>query len=252
MRIIPVLDLLNGIVVRGVAGERDRYRPVESVLTDSAEPLVVAAALRDAYGFEELYVADLDGILNRRPNLDVVRNLREAGFRCHVDAGVRSLTDARMLVESGSESVIVCLETEPKRVLLQRLLAAFGAERLIFSLDLKSGRPQGSLDGVGQNDALNIARRVREYGFRRLIVLDLAAVGVDGGPATIELCGRLRRDPANLEIITGGGVRSLADLDDLEAAGVDAVLMASALHAAKFTRDSLRAYEQRSRPERGI
>lgn len=244
MRIIPVLDLLNGIVVRGVAGARHRYRAVESVLTDSAEPIAVATALRDAYGFGEFYVADLDGILNRRPNLDSVRNLREADFHCHVDAGVRSLNEAQTLFESGAESVIVCLETNPKGALLQQLLTEFGAERLIFGLDLKSGLPQGSLDDVSPKDVLKIARRVQEYGFRRMIVLDLAAVGVDEGPVTIELCRRLRNESAGLEIITGGGVRSGADLGALETAGADAILMASALHAGKFSPDSLTAYKR--------
>ena len=44
-RLIPVLDLMNGKVVRAVGGRRDEYRPVVSTLTPSTEPVEVAMAL---------------------------------------------------------------------------------------------------------------------------------------------------------------------------------------------------------------
>ncbi|MFO0865589.1 MAG: HisA/HisF-related TIM barrel protein [Gemmataceae bacterium] len=69
MRIIPVLDLLHGQVVRGIAGQRDHYRPIVSRWTTSADPLTVAQSLRDAFGLTHFYVADLDAILQRKPNL---------------------------------------------------------------------------------------------------------------------------------------------------------------------------------------
>jgi len=80
LQILPVLDLLNGIVVRGVGGRRDEYRPVKSVLTDSAKPLDVARAFRDRLELTTLYVADLDGILHQQPNETVFRQLATDGF----------------------------------------------------------------------------------------------------------------------------------------------------------------------------
>ena len=73
MQLIPVLDLLNGVVVRGVAGRRDEYRPIQSGLTDSVEAREMARAIRGAYGFNAFYVADLDAILRGQPNLGVYR-----------------------------------------------------------------------------------------------------------------------------------------------------------------------------------
>src|SRR5262245_46812912 len=80
MRIIPVLDLLNGVVVRGVAGERSNYRPVVSRLVDQPEPLAVARAFRAQLGLGLLYVADLDAILHDRPSRDLYRRLAADGF----------------------------------------------------------------------------------------------------------------------------------------------------------------------------
>ena len=62
MRLIPVMDLKDGLVVHAVRGERQRYQPVKSVLCPTAQPLDVALAFRDQLGLSELYIADLDAI----------------------------------------------------------------------------------------------------------------------------------------------------------------------------------------------
>ena len=69
MGILPVLDLKQGLVVHGVAGRRDEYQPIVSRLTNSARPLDVAKALREHFGFDQLYLADLDAIRGLPPAL---------------------------------------------------------------------------------------------------------------------------------------------------------------------------------------
>jgi phosphoribosylformimino-5-aminoimidazole carboxamide ribotide isomerase len=63
--------------------------------------------------------------------------------------------------------------------------------------------------------------------------LDLKS-GRSGVP-TLELCRAVRELSPDVEIITGGGVRGIADLEALERAGVDGVLIASALHDGSLT-----------------
>ncbi len=65
MQVIPVLDLLDGHAVRAVRGERTRYRPIESSLCATSEPLAVAHALLAATGARTLYIADLGAILQQ-------------------------------------------------------------------------------------------------------------------------------------------------------------------------------------------
>ena len=91
MLVIPVLDLLNGVVVRGVGGRRDEYRPVQSVLTSSVLPRDVAQAFQKRLGLTTLYVADLDALLHQQPNADVCQQLASDGFELWIDAGVRSV-----------------------------------------------------------------------------------------------------------------------------------------------------------------
>ena len=52
MQVLPVIDLLQGVVVRGVAGRRETYRPIESQICASPAPLTGTASA--AAGDEEL------------------------------------------------------------------------------------------------------------------------------------------------------------------------------------------------------
>ena len=229
-QILPVLDLLNGIVVRGVGGRRDEYRPVESVLTDSAKPLDVARAFRERLGLTTLYVADLDGILRQQPNEPVFRLLANDGFELWIDGGLRSFDDAGRLLNAGAAKVIVGLETLSDVRLLSTLMGEFGAERIVFSLDLKSGQPLLGAAHWPDATPLGIARSAIGLGVTQLIVLDLASVGEQRGPSTLDLCAAIRQLAPTIRLITGGGVRNAADLAPLQAAGIDGVLLATALH----------------------
>ena len=55
MRVIGVIDLLNGRAVRACAGRRDRYPPI-------GDPVDLARRYVEHYRLLELYVADLDAI----------------------------------------------------------------------------------------------------------------------------------------------------------------------------------------------
>jgi phosphoribosylformimino-5-aminoimidazole carboxamide ribotide isomerase len=247
MRIVPVLDLQRGRVVRGAGGRRDTYRPVASRLTDSAEPLAVARAFRERFGLTELYLADLDAIAGERPALATIALLRADGFRLWVDAGLRVSDDARALASAGVEGLVAGLETLTGLNELHRLCAEHGSERIVFSLDLKEGRPFGNRSVWGA-DVWDIAARALACGVRRLIVLDLARVGTAAGAGTEELCSRLVVAYPGVEVTAGGGVRGVQDLRRLRQLGVRGVLVASALHDGRLSREELEVERGMSGP----
>src|SRR4051812_35568829 len=88
MRILPVLDLKGGAVVRGIAGRRSEYRPIESRLCGDASVRGVAGALKTTFGFDECYVADLDAIGGAEPAWALYDAARSEGFRLWIDAGI--------------------------------------------------------------------------------------------------------------------------------------------------------------------
>jgi len=235
MQIIPVLDLLDGHVVRGVGGQRETYRPIESDLVAGANPLEIATAFRDQFGLSRLYVADLNAIQNQALDVATITALVEAGFDLMVDAGLTDHQGAGQLLDLGATSVIAGLETlygpEALAVLCQR----HGSERIMFSLDLQAGQPLTPTSNWGHCDAASLAAQAVTCGAQRMIVLDLSGVGTNCGVGTLELCGQLRRRYPELELITGGGVRGVDDLLTLRDQGLDGVLVASALHDGTLT-----------------
>lgn len=234
MRIIPVLDVMAGQVVRGVAGRRSEYRPIVSQLTSSSQPLDVAQAFRTHFGLTELYVADLDAIAGAAPAWPLYAELRAHGFRLWVDAGVRDRERSARLADHGIEGIVVGLETVSGPETLATLCQEFGGDRILFSLDLKGGQPLGAVSAWRASDAWGIAMQAVELGVRRLIVLDLERVGVGSGAGTEELCRRIAESHPHLELVAGGGVRDRHDLERLQQCGVRAVLLASALHDGRI------------------
>jgi phosphoribosylformimino-5-aminoimidazole carboxamide ribotide isomerase len=235
MRIIPVIDIQDSRVVRGVAGQRDQYQPIESRITESVEPLAVANAFRDSFGLSTLYVADLDAILRAEPNFEIYQRLKDDGFDLLIDAGLRNAFDAEATLMAGAKQIIAALETWPSLSMLEMLIHKIGSERVIFSLDVKAGRALRTLDDMRNDDPIEIGCAAIESGVRELIVLDLASVGVASGPTTLGICESLTDFAPKLKLITGGGVRSVNDLMTLRHAGIEGVLVASALHDGSIT-----------------
>lgn len=234
MQILPVIDLLGGQVVRGVGGRRSEYKPIVSQLTKSTAPVDVALAFREHFGFDSLYLADLDAIAGKAAALPLYAILTGHGFRLWVDAGLRRADDATALLEHGVDTVIAGLETIAGPSALAGLVEHITPARVVFSLDLKNGRPLVNWSAWGTPLPFEIAQKAIALGVSRILVLDLAQVGVGAGVGTEALCRRLRSF-VTIELAAGGGVRGKEDVASMRATGVDWLLVASALHDGRLT-----------------
>jgi phosphoribosylformimino-5-aminoimidazole carboxamide ribotide isomerase len=229
---------MGGVVMRGVGGRRQEYRPVVSRWTLSSAPLDIARAFRKQFELSELYLADLDAIAGASPALTLYEALRREGFPLWVDAGVRDAAMARALALTGVEGIVIGLETVRGPGELARACRDLG-ERVVFSLDLKGGEPLGDTSSWQAREAEGIAEQSISAGARRILVLDLARVGEAEGPGTEELCAALAAKYPAVELAAGGGVRDIADLRRLRACGVRTALVASALHDGALRREEL-------------
>jgi phosphoribosylformimino-5-aminoimidazole carboxamide ribotide isomerase len=250
MRVIPVIDLMNGQVVRAVAGKRSEYKPIQSQIAIDAQPATVARALLERFGFETVYVADLDAIQGRSPNVTAWEEIRRTGLSLWLDAGVGDPSACLALHErlrsrSIDANIIIALESlrdpDDESWLNVRALA----QAFTFSLDLQNGIPIHQIDDWRDRSPLEIGRSAHARGFFDLIVLDLADVGTAHGPGTLPLCRQLIEELHPVRIVAGGGVRGLADLEALAEAGCDAALVASALHDGRLTPEDIRRIESR-------
>jgi len=226
--LIPVLDLRGGVVVHAIAGQRSAYRPLKSLLTDSIEPVEVLLQLRAATGLETFYVADLDGIIDGRPDWNVLQRLTDTGVRLLIDAGTRRVGDIDAVRLGRNVRPVVGTESFAE---LDRLLSGTATD-VVCSIDLHAGRLRiaDQSPEAGQITVELLAERLWTAGFRNWIVLDTAAVGTGRGIPTLPLCRTLNCHFPGVELISGGGVRSQECLLEAREAGVTGVLVASALH----------------------
>jgi len=243
MRVIPVIDLMNGHVVRGVAGRRSEYRLIQSQLVADAWPATTARVLADKFGFQTVYVADLDAIMHGQRNERAWELISESGLQLWLDAGVGSISDAKVVLPAlkrlaTDSTIVVGLESLASSD-FQDLVPFVGSAHLVFSLDLRGGEPMTSIDKWKSAPPIEIARCVLKAGVQRLIVLDLVDVGVGDGPRTLPLCRQIRHEFPAIELVAGGGVRGMDDLRALADAGCDAALVASALHDGRLTKNEI-------------
>lgn len=234
VHVIPVLDLKNGVVVHGIAGQRDRYQPLQSRLTPGSDPVEIAEAIRDRFGWNTFYIADLDGIISGRPRFDLHTKLIKRDFRLMIDTGAREPEDAHRVLQLGAE-VIIGLETWTELESLRTLMTGVAAESVLFSLDLKHGQPQCGSNWTDR-EPLHIARHVASVGVTRIIVLDVAAVGTGRGVPTLPLCRKIAGQLPGVRLITGGGLRTSEDLPALRSEPLEGVLVATAIHTGAWER----------------
>jgi phosphoribosylformimino-5-aminoimidazole carboxamide ribotide isomerase len=245
LRVIPVIDLKGRVVVRGVAGRRAEYRPIASPLTASAEPADVASAFVNRFGLRCQYLADLDAIEGAEPAWDVYHRVRDLGVDLVIDAGIADMSRGRLLrgfdVGDSPDAGIVCGSESASEPGLVAALAAELGPRLVFSLDLREGKVLSPWGPWREAEAFDVACTVAEFGVRRMIVLDLARVGVAEGVGTEELCRKLKAARPEVELTSGGGIRGPEDLARLKAAGCSSALVSSALHGGRLTRAAIEA-----------
>jgi len=238
LKIIPVIDILDGIVVHAVRGRRKEYQPLKSILCASTDPVNVAAALK-TIGFGELYLADLDAITGGQPNLSLFKRLADkTGLELMVDAGITRLKTAEEMLDNGVSQVIIGTETLSGTSFVAEAVASFGSEKVMVSLDLMGGQVLSRFELGALKDPVALLREFQELGVSQIIMLDLARVGSGEGVNMPFLREVLRNITA--KVLVGGGVRDVEDLVKLKDVGVFGVLVATALHSGKISLERLK------------
>jgi phosphoribosylformimino-5-aminoimidazole carboxamide ribotide isomerase len=234
MQLLAVIDLRRGQAVHARGGVREKYRPIRRVAgrtIPEGDPVMLARAYVDL-GIRQIYVADLDAIVDGRPQRAVLEDLLTCQVPLWVDAGVSSPAQARELSALGISQVIVGLETLPSFAALAGICSTIDAG-VAFSLDLRHGQPLGT-GGTAAGTPEDLATAAAAAGARTVIVLDLARVG-SGAGLDLPLLARIRAAVPTVTLAAGGGVRDDADLGRLAGVGCDAALVGTALLAGTIT-----------------
>jgi phosphoribosylformimino-5-aminoimidazole carboxamide ribotide isomerase len=218
MDLIPVLDIRGSTAVAGQRGDRENYRPLRTVYSDTSDPLAIA----DALPFERLYVADLDGIAGERPDYPLLGKLSKKK-KTMIDVGVSSFKDVESLASIPCD-IILGTETVNTIDVVERSVAVY-RDRVIVSVDIKDGVV---LTKFLPDHPFKAVEALEERGVERIILLDISSVGTLRG-GRYETLEPIVESFPSMELMVGGGITA-DDIAKMEKIGIEAVLVGTALH----------------------
>ncbi len=225
MLIIPVVDIKNGVVVHASGGNRSTYQPIESLLCSTSKPedviramIKVTEKMNPAHLF---YIADLDAIESNGDNFQLISDLclKFRGITFWIDAGFQSKEQLENWKQIPNIQPVIGSESHKDLGTLKYLLSS----ETILSLDFRNGKLLGPKELLNRSDLWP----------EKIIVMALDAVGCGKGVAH-DLINLIRHQKLDNKIFAAGGVRSKADLHQLEQTGIEGVLLATALHTGKL------------------
>ena len=247
-RVIPCLDVESGRVVKGTnfVGLRDAGDPVE------------LAERYDAAGADELVFLDITASHERRETItELARRTADNVFiPFTIGGGIRSIADARAVLDAGADKVSVNSPALANPDLIGELAEVFGSQCVVVAIDAKRRAP--SADGetawdvyvnggrtlVEGREAVAWAREATELGAGEVLLTSMDRDGTTDG-YDIELTAAVAAAVA-VPVIASGGAGELGDLSEaITDGGADAVLCASIFHYGTHTvgeaKDHLRA-----------
>jgi phosphoribosylformimino-5-aminoimidazole carboxamide ribotide isomerase len=236
-RVIGVVDLSEGLAVHAQGGARAHYGPVRALAGRPIKPGDARAIVRwyvEELGLREIYAADLDALRGRGPQHALIRALTSFEARLWLDAAVSTVAAARTAVEDGASRVVVGSETLTSFDVLTDICQAVGAPLVSFSLDLRRGEPLCAPAAPHAHlTPEQLVEAAVATGVRTVVLLDLARVGARRG-LDLDLLARIRQIAPSAELVVGGGVRGVPDLEAAANAGCDAALVATALYDGRI------------------
>jgi phosphoribosylformimino-5-aminoimidazole carboxamide ribotide isomerase len=226
-RLIFVMDLLDGMVVHAKRGEREKYVPIHrfSSIVTSSDPARVLEAIKP----KEVYIADLNRLMNTGNNRPILKDLRTRNMdlRIMLDYGVKGMEDLKEAVDAEMADKFVLGTETIAFELLEEASKSDIITDICISLDLFNNEVLTS-DTRMNIDPLRLLKELNKFPVRDVIVLELNRVGTKSG-IDFEFLARAV-ELSEHDILCGGGVRNCDDLYKMAEIGVKGALVATAVH----------------------
>ena len=230
-RIIPCLDVKDGRVVKGVKFQG---------LRDAGSPAELAQAY-EQQGADELVLLDVSATPEgRKTALTTVRDVRRVlSIPLTVGGGIRSIADARNLLEAGADKVGVNTAAVNDPPLLTAIAEQFGRQCTVLAVDAKQAAP-GKWQAVVLSgttdldlDVIDWVQTACEKGAGEILLTSWDRDGTRSG-YDLALTSAVA-DAVNVPVIASGGANDPQQLLEGLQAGADAVLAASIFHYGEWT-----------------
>lgn len=238
MQTIPAIDLLNGQAVRLHKGAYDE------VTVYDKSPLNQARKFKEA-GFDHIHVVDLNGAKEGKfVNLPYIQEIiNELGISVQTGGGIRTFEDVELLLDAGLSKVICSSMAIKNEKDWLKSLQKY-PDNMILGMDLKDGKIAyaGWLE-TAEESVDSFLTRMIEEGLQEVLCTDISKDGTLAGP-NFELYNELQSNFPEIRLIASGGVSSLADLDRLKAANIDAVVVGKAYYEGRISLEEMAAFNK--------
>jgi phosphoribosylformimino-5-aminoimidazole carboxamide ribotide isomerase len=211
IEVIPAVDVLGGEAVRLARGDYNRVVERAGHPLDLAERWVRAGARR-------LHVVDLDGARSGHLDPALVVKVAALGVPVQASGGIRSIDDARALLDAGADRVVVGTAAWPDPA---RWLAL--GDAVVLAVDVLDGVVRTT--GWTRSAGLPLTEALKRAEGARILVTAVDRDGTLSGP-DLDL---VQTAAVGRRVIAAGGVRSPQDVLRLQGAGAEAVVAGRAL-----------------------
>ena len=207
-RVIPVLLLRNGGLVKTVGFDKARY---------IGDPINAVRIFNDLRADELVFLDILATRERRLISLDFVREVgEEANMPFAVGGGIRSLQDIRSILSEGAEKVVINTAAAENPDFIAEAADAFGSSTITVCIDVKKklfGAAQTWIaagtraTGYGPEE---FARVAEDKGAGEIILQSITRDGTMEG-YDLELLGRVS-EAVSIPVVALGGAGGLDDL----------------------------------------
>ncbi len=237
IEIIPAIDIIDGKCVRlsqGDYGQKTIY---------NENPLEVAKMFEDA-GLKRLHLVDLDGAkAHHIVNQAVLQNIAlHTGLIIDFGGGLKTDEDLKIAFESGASMVTGGSIAVKSPEVLLNWIEKYGAEKIILGADAKNEMiaVAGWQESTG-TDIFSFISSWHSKGIRKIISTDISRDGMLQGAAT-DLYRKILETVPGTYLIASGGVSSMADIIELQDAGIPAVITGKAIYEGRISMEEIRNF----------
>jgi cyclase len=241
-RIIPCLDIRNGMTVKGINFEN---------VVDVGDPVELGAKYARE-GADELVYLDITATHEgRKLFADLVRRIsEELNIPFTVGGGIKQVEDAAILLEAGADKVSVNSSAVRDPALIDRIAGGFGKQFLVVAVDAqwKEGRWTVFVNGgriPTERELFSWSLEAQERGAGEILFTSMNHDGTKNGfacEALSELSQRL-----TIPLIASGGAGTKEHFVEVfEKGNADAALAASIFHYNEIPVPELKDYLRKS------
>ena len=230
-RVIPCLDVKDGVVVKGVC-----FKDLKGV----GDPATLAGGYEDQ-GADEIVFLDVKATVSGSETLrTAVQKTAERLFiPLTVGGGIRSYEDVRKTLKVGADKISVNSAAVDDPRLISRCAESFGSQCVVLAIDAKREGDSWNVythSGTKSTglDAIEWAKEGCERGAGEILLTSMDADGTKAG-YDVELTRAVVRS-VSVPVIASGGCGTIEHIVEVLTKGeADAALAASIFHYGQHT-----------------